>query len=210
MVEELRSLVQSGQLGDLYYLHGKRVNLGQVRPDENALWSFGPHDISVALFLLGKRPTAVTAQGRAYLQPGIQDVVFLHMDFASGELVHIQLSWLDPHKERVLTVVGSKQMAVFNDMEPREKLRIYDKGVQRPPEYTSYGESLAIREGNISIPKPPNVEPLVAELRHFARVIRREEAPRSTAADGVEVVRILAAADQSMASGGAPVELQRT
>jgi predicted dehydrogenase len=204
-VERLRALVVGGELGTLYYLYGLRVNLGQVRADENALWSFGPHDVSVALYLLGDAPIRVAAQGRSYLQPGVEDVVFLTMEFASGVLVHVQLSWLDPHKERRLTVVGAKQMVVFDDMEPREKLRIYDKGVDRPPEYGSYGESLAVREGDIFIPKIPNVEPLAAELTHFVRVARGAERPRAGPEDGVRVVRVLEAATRSLASGGVPV-----
>jgi predicted dehydrogenase len=204
-IERLRALVAGGELGTLFYLYGLRVNLGQVRADENALWSFGPHDVSVALFVLGEPPVRVAAQGKSYLQPGVEDVVFLTMEFASGVLAHVQLSWLDPHKERKLTVVGAKQMVVFDDMEPREKLRIYDKGVDRPPEYGSYGESLAIREGDIFIPKIPNVEPLAAELAHFVRVVRGTEPPRAGAGDGVAVVRVLAAATRSLAAGGAPV-----
>ncbi|HZI21730.1 MAG TPA: Gfo/Idh/MocA family oxidoreductase [Gemmatimonadales bacterium] len=206
-VERLRALVQGGELGRLYYLYGLRVNLGQVRADENALWSFGPHDVSVALYLLGETPVRVAAQGRSYLQRQVEDVVFLTMEFANGVLAHIQLSWLDPHKERKLTVVGAKQMVVFDDMEAREKLRIYDKGVERPPEYGSYGEALSIREGDIFIPKIPNVEPLAAELGHFVRVARGLEPPRAAAADGVQVVRVLDAATRSLASGGTPVSL---
>ncbi len=206
-VERLRALVQGGDLGKLFYLYGLRVNLGQVRADENALWSFGPHDVSMALFLLDDAPNRVAAQGRSYLQPGVEDVVFLTMEFATGVLAHVQLSWLDPHKERKLTVVGAKKMVVFDDMEPREKLRIYDKGVDRPPEYGSYGESLAIREGDIFIPKIPNIEPLAAELGHFVRVARGGEAPRAGAEDGVRVVRVLDAATRSLAAGGAPVNL---
>jgi len=207
VVEQLQALVQGGVLGQVYYLYGLRVNLGQVRADENALWSFGPHDVAVALFLLGAVPQRVAAQGRCYLQPDIEDVVFVTMDFASGTLAHVQLSWLDPHKVRKLTIVGSKQMAVFDDMEPREKLRLYDKGVDRPPEYASYGESLTIREGDIFIPKIPTIEPLAAELGHFVRVARGAETPRAGAADGVRVVRVLEAASRSIAAGGTPVSL---
>lgn len=206
-VERLRALVEGGELGRIYYLYGLRVNLGQVRADENALWSFGPHDVSVALFLLGQTPVRVAAHGKSYLQPKVEDVVFLTMEFASGVLAHVQLSWLDPHKERKLTVVGAKQMVVFDDMEAREKLRIYDKGVDRPPDYRSYGESLAIREGDIFIPQIPNVEPLAAELAHFARVTRGLETPRASAEDGVRVVRVLDAASRSLAQGGTPVAL---
>ncbi|MGE0554828.1 MAG: Gfo/Idh/MocA family protein [Gemmatimonadales bacterium] len=207
-VDRLREMIERGEMGRLYYLAAQRVNLGQVRPDENALWSFGPHDVSVALFLLGATPVRVSAQGHAYLQPGIEDVVFLTMEFASGVIAHAHLSWLDPHKERRLTVVGSNRMAVFDDMEPREKLRIYDKGVDRPPEYGSYGESLAIREGDILIPKLSNAEPLGLELAHFLRVARGEAPTRADAADGVRVVRVLDAASRSLAAGGAPISIE--
>jgi len=206
-VERLRALVRDGSLGRIYYLYGLRVNLGQVRADENALWSFGPHDVSVALEVLGEVPVRVAAHGHCYLQPGVEDVVFLTMEFASGTLAHVQLSWLDPHKERKITVVGAKQMAVFDDMATREKLRLYDKGVDRPPEYASYGESLTIREGDIFIPRLPNVEPLAAELAHFVKVARGTEPPRAGAADGVRVVRVLEAASRSLAAAGAPVTL---
>jgi predicted dehydrogenase len=204
VVERLKEMITAGTLGQIYYLYGQRVNLGQVRPDENALWSFGPHDVSVALFLMGNSPVTVTAVGKSYLQPGIEDVVFVTMEFASGVLAHVQLSWLDPHKERRITVVGSKQMAVFDDMEAREKLRIYDKGVTRP-DYVSFGESLQIREGDISIPRLSNAEPLVQELAHFLKVARREVPARSDAADGVRVVRVLAAASESLRQSGKPV-----
>ncbi|HTR22243.1 MAG TPA: Gfo/Idh/MocA family oxidoreductase [Gemmatimonadales bacterium] len=206
-VEALRAMVQKGDLGSLYYLYGLRVNLGQVRADENALWSFGPHDVSVALHLLDAAPVRVSATGHAYLQPGVEDVVFLMMEFASGVIAHVQMSWLDPHKERKLTVVGSTKMVVFDDMQPREKLRIYDKGVNRPLDYASYGESLTLREGDIFIPKIPTVEPLAAELGHFVRVARGTEPPRAGAADGVRVVRVLEAASRSLQQGGAPVRL---
>lgn len=201
-VERLKHMVDAGDLGEIYYLYSQRVNLGQVRPDENALWSFGPHDVSVALHLLGDSPVRVTAQGRSYLQRGIEDVVFMTMDFASGVMAHAQMSWLDPHKERRLTVVGSKKMVVFDDMQVREKLKVYDKGVDRPPEYSSYGESLAVREGDIAIPRVPTVEPLSAELRHFVRVAGRLEPPRSGVVEGVRVVRVLEAATSSLAKGG--------
>ena len=207
-VERLRSMIAARELGDIYYLYSQRVNLGQVRPDENALWSFGPHDISVAMHLLDASPVRVAAQGRSYLQPGIEDVVFLTMEFESGAMAHVQMSWLDPHKERRLTVVGSKRMVVFDDMHPREKLEIYDKGVDRPPEYRSYGESLSIREGDIYLPRIPNVEPLTAELRHFVAVAQGKATPRSGVEGGVEVVRVLSVASQSLGQGGQPLAIQ--
>ncbi len=207
VVERLKAMIGAGDLGQIYYLYSQRVNLGQVRPDENALWSFGPHDVSVALELLGQAPTKVAAHGKSYLQPGVEDVVFMTMEFASGVMAHVQMSWLDPHKERRLTVVGSSKMVVFDDMQAREKLKVYDKGVDRPPEYGSYGESLTVRQGDISIPLVPGGEPLKAELRHFVRVARGEEEPRQTAEDGVTVVRILEAATESLSRGGTLVDM---
>ena len=208
-VECLQRMVAEGELGSVYYLYSQRVNLGQVRPDENALWSFGPHDVSVAMRLTGELPIRVAAHGRSYLQPGIEDVVFLTMEMASGVMVHVQMSWLDPHKMRRLTVVGSKKMAVFDDMQTREKIKVYDKGVGEPPPYGSYGESLSVREGDIWIPKIPNVEPLRAELQHFGAVVRGEETPRTGAKEGLDVVRVLEAASESLANGGRLVELGR-
>jgi predicted dehydrogenase len=207
-VERLKGMIAGGEVGDVYYLYSQRVNLGQVRPDENALWSFGPHDVSVALELLGEQPVRVSANGRSYLQPGIEDVVFMTLEFASGVLAHVQMSWLDPHKERRLTVVGSRKMVVFDDMQAREKLRVYDKGVERPPEYASYGESLAVREGDITIPRIPNVEPLSAELKHFVAVARGEQEARVSGADGLLVVRILESASESLRGGGAAVKIR--
>lgn len=209
-VERLKTMIAGGELGELYYLYSLRVNLGQVRPDENSLWSFGPHDVSVALELVDSPVVRVSANGHSYLQPGIEDVVFLHLEFASGTMAHAHLSWLDPHKERRLTAVGSKKMVVFDDMQPREKLKVFDKGVERPPEYASYGESLAIREGDILIPKIPNIEPLTAELRHFVAVARGEEQPRAPGSAGVAVTRVLEAASRSLAKDGAVIEVRQS
>lgn len=208
IIQLIKTKLRDGSLGSPYYLYSQRVNLGQVRPDENALWSLGPHDVSVALELLGEAPIRVAAHGHAYLQPGIEDVVFLVMHFASGAVAHAQLSWLDPHKERKLTVVGSRQMAVFDDMAPREKLRIYDKGVDRKEAFVSAAESLSLREGDIAIPRVPGGEPLAIELAHFLRVAQGAPAERTDAADGVRVVRVLEAASRSLAAGGLPMDVE--
>lgn len=204
----LHERLRDGSLGTPYYLYSQRVNLGQVRPDENALWSLGPHDVSIALHLLDDAPVTVSAHGHAYLQPGIEDVVFLTMAFRSGAMAQAQLSWLDPHKERKLTVVGSKQMAVFDDMAPREKLRIYDKGVDRKEAFVSAAESLTLREGDIFIPKIPGGEPLPIELAHFVRVARGAAPERTGADDGVRVVRVLEAASRSLRAGGGPINVE--
>ncbi len=206
IIQRLQGMLRDGSLGEPRYLYSQRVNLGQVRPDENALWSLGPHDVSVALALTGEAPVAVAAQGHAYLQPGIEDVVFLTMRFPSGVMAHAQLSWLDPHKERKLTVVGSRQMAVFDDMAPREKLRIYDKGVDRKEHFLSAAESLSLREGDILIPRVPGGEPLALELQHFIRVAQGAAPERTAASEGVQVVRVLEAATRSLASGGMTIQ----
>ncbi|HRP08913.1 MAG TPA: Gfo/Idh/MocA family oxidoreductase [Gemmatimonadales bacterium] len=193
IVDRLHTMLRDGSLGDPYYIYSQRVNLGQVRPDENALWSLGPHDVSVALHLLGESPVSVAAHGHAWLQLGVEDVVFLVMHFASGVVAHAQLSWLDPHKERRLTVVGSRQMAVFDDMAPREKLRIYDKGVDRSEAFVTAAESLKLREGDIHIPRIAGGGPV----------------ERTGAADGVAVVRVLEAASRSLAAGGTPMNVEK-
>ena len=206
-LEMLRGLVRGGELGDLYYLYSQRVNLGQIRPDENALWSFGPHDVSVALELIDDIPSRVSAHGRSFLQRDIEDVVFMTMAFDSGVIAHVQMSWLDPHKERRLTVVGSDKMVVFDDMQPREKLKVFDRGVERPPEYESYGESLTIREGDIAMPRIPNIEPLKVELQHFIEVVTGTATPRVGVSQGIAVVRILSAATESIQHDGASVDI---
>lgn len=206
VIDHLKMLLETKALGDVHYLYSQRLNLGQVRPDENALWSLGPHDVSVAIHLLGEAPVSVAAQGHAYLQPGIEDVVFLTMTFASGVVAHAHMSWLDPHKERRLTIVGSKQMATFDDMAPREKLRIYDKGVNRK-EFVSFGESLTVREGDIYIPKTLTTEPLGTELAHFASVVRGAAPTRADALDGLRNIQVLEAASRSLRAGGTPVKI---
>jgi predicted dehydrogenase len=204
-VEYLKKLVDGGELGEVYYCYSQRVNLGKLRADENALWSLAPHDISVMLYLMGEEPEEVTATGQAFLQPGVEDVVFLTMKFGSGKMAHVQVSWLDPHKERRLTVVGSKKMAVFNDMEPQEKIRIFDKGVERrhteAAPYQSYGELLSLREGDILIPRINNQEPLSLECWEFLRSVVTGIPPRSDVWDGVRVVRVLQKAHECLQNG---------
>jgi predicted dehydrogenase/acetyltransferase-like isoleucine patch superfamily enzyme len=151
-VTKLKEYVDSGELGEIHYIYSSRVNLGKIRHDENAMWSFAPHDLSVALYLLGEDPAAVSAHGMAYLRPDVEDVVFIMVRFPQDKAAHLHVSWLDPHKVRRITVVGSKKMAVFDDMESAEKLRIYDKGVDNL-HYSSYGEFLTLRFGDIYIPK---------------------------------------------------------
>lgn len=203
----LKEQVDSGELGKIYYLYASRVNLGKVRDIENALWSFAPHDISIILYLLGKDPVSVTSTGAAYLQPGIEDVVFTTLHFGDGTMAHIHVSWLDPHKDRSLTIVGSKKMVVFDDAAASEKIRLYDKGVDTKQDYETYGEYLAIRTGDITIPQLRTAEPLAQECAHFLECIEKRQKPRSDGAEGLRVLKVLDAAQKSLEAGGAPVNL---
>ncbi|MBL8635171.1 MAG: Gfo/Idh/MocA family oxidoreductase [Myxococcales bacterium] len=207
-VLRLREMIQSGDIGEVYYLYGLRVNLGKLRHDENAMWSLAPHDVSIILYLLGQVPVSVAARGHAYLQPGVEDVVFLNLIFGDGKMAQIQVSWLDPRKERRLTVVGERRMVEFDDSHPTEKLRIYDKGFHRPPEFTQFGEFLTVRNGDIHIPHLDLPEPLNVECRHFIECIQKGQAPRSGAKEGLDVIRVLGAADKSLRNQGAPVLIE--
>ncbi len=208
-VDKLRELVASGELGDIYYLYSQRVNLGKIRQDENALWSFGPHDVAVILDLIGRMPVRVSAVGHAYLQPDLEDVVFLHLEFPGGQLATVHLSWLDPHKVRRLTLVGAQKMVVFDDMEATEKIRIYDKGVRSPAGGVfEYKDALTLRFGDILIPQLTMKEPLELECRDFVDSVRSGRSPRAGGVDGLRVVQVLEAAAHSLSGDGAPVRLE--
>lgn len=207
-VERLQRMIRAGELGHIYYMYALRVNLGQVRADENALWSFGPHDLSIIRFLLDHQPATVWARGRAYLRPEVEDVVFVNLDFPDRSMAQIQLSWLDPHKSRCLTVVGSKKMVIFDDTHATEKLRIFDRGFDRPLEYNSYSDYLSLRNGDVHIPSMALTEPLQSECAHFLHCVRSGERPRSDGRDGLAVVSILEAAARSMAEGGIPITVE--
>ncbi|MHB1341588.1 MAG: Gfo/Idh/MocA family protein [Coriobacteriia bacterium] len=200
----MKDYIASGELGDVLYLYMQRLNLGKVRTEENAFWSLAPHDVSIVLYLLGETPDYVSANGAAYVTPGVQDTVFANLHFASGKMANIHVSWLDPHKIRRLTIVGSKKMLVFDDMEATEKIWIYDRGVE-PKEALPYGADLQLRFGDISVPWVQMKEPLAIEVQHFLDCCRSGETPRSDGRDGLRVVRVLEAVDESMAAGGAPV-----
>ena len=171
-VEKLNQLVSSGELGDVHYVYSNRLNLGKHRQDENALWSLGAHDVSVILRLAGEEPFECDAVGESYVKPGVEDVVFALLRFPSGLVAHMHLSWLDPHKERRFTVVGSRRMATFDDMELERKLTVYDKGFDE--DYSSYGEYIA-RSGDVSSPRISNEEPLRIECAPLHRVRPRRQ-----------------------------------
>lgn len=206
-VIQLKSLIQSGELGQIFYMYALRVNLGRIRHDENALFSLAPHDLSILNYLLDEQPICVSARGRDFLQDGIEDVVFVNLDYPSKTMAQVQLSWLDPHKERRLTVVGSKKMVVFDDTHATEKLKIYDKGVNASQDYNTYGEYLSLRNGDIHIPRVSLAEPLTTECNHFLACIRGDESPKSTGEDGLKIVEILHAAQSSLEADGAPIQL---
>jgi predicted dehydrogenase len=187
-VERLKGLVDSGELGKVHYIYGNRLNLGKLRADENALWSLGAHDVSVVLLLAGEEPVECQAHGESYMREGVEDVVFCYLRFPSGLAAHLHLSWLDPHKERRFTVVGSKRMATFDDMAMEGKLTVYDKGFEQ--DYRNYGEYIA-RSGDVWSPVVPNDEPLRLECRHFVECLREGAVPRSDGQSGLRVVRVL-------------------
>ena len=207
-VERLKVLIEEGELGDVLYIYAQRVNLGVVRREENAWWSLAPHDISVANYLLGSCPEAVSATGSCYLQSerGIEDVVFATLHYRDGRMAHVHVSWLDPHKTRKLTVVGSKKMAVFDDTSPDQKLAVFDKGVE-PPATLSYEEGVRIRTGDILIPALKMAEPLRRECMAFLEAVRTRKAPVADGASGLHVVRALEGGSASLAQGGARIEL---
>ena len=203
----VRDLIRSDELGEIYYLYGNRVNLGVVRADENALWSLGAHDVAVLLDLVGERPVEAQARGECYVRPNVEDVVFGYLKFPSGVVAHLHLSWLDPHKTRKLTVVGSKKMVVFDDMETDRKVTIYDKSVSLPPSTDSYGEYVSVRFGDISIPRIANDEPLRLECQEFVDAIREARQPRCSGREGLAVVEVLEAMQTSLDDGGRVVKL---
>jgi predicted dehydrogenase len=204
-VRKLKEYVEKGELGNVYYIYSTRVNLGKVRKEENALWSFAPHDISIILYLLDEEPEEVTAKGGSYLQKGVEDVIFLTLRFPNQVIAHIHVSWLDPHRIRKTTVVGSKKMAVFDDTEIQEKIKIYDRGIERGKPYDTYEELLTLRLGDTYIPRVDLSEPLKIECQHFLDCIKESKKPLTDGEDGLKVLRVLEAAQESLDKGGKPV-----
>jgi predicted dehydrogenase len=196
-VAKLKEVAGSGELGDIHYIYSNRLNLGKLRADENALWSLGAHDISVVLHLAEEEPFELSARGEAYKQRGIEDVVFGFLRFPSGLAAHLHLSWLDPHKERRFTVVGSKRMATFDDMDLERKVTVYDKGFDESA--GSYGEYIT-RAGDIWSPSIGNREPLRLECEHFVQCLRDGVTPRSDGHSGLRVVRVLEGLQASLDS----------
>ena len=205
-VAKMKELIDAGELGRIFYAYANRLNLGKVRKDENALWSLGPHDISVINYLTGDEPEEVTARGECYLQDDVEDVVFGYIRYASGMVGHLHVSWLDPHKSRKITVVGERKMVVFDDMESDRKITVYDKGATTTrTKFETYDEFVSLHFGDIHIPKIGSEEPLRVECQHFVDCVLKDEQPRSDGHDALNVVRVLEAMERSLRDGGRPV-----
>ncbi|MEJ7734736.1 MAG: Gfo/Idh/MocA family oxidoreductase [Polyangiaceae bacterium] len=207
-VAALRQLIDAGDLGDVMYLYAQRLNLGVVRRDENAWWSLAPHDVALANHLLGDIPEAVSLTGATFLQKRseVQDVAFGTLRYPGGRVAHIHVSWLDPHKTRRLTLVGSSKMAVFDDASADQKLVLFDRGVE-PPGSASYEQGLRIRTGEIRIPALRMQEPLRLECAAFLQSVRSRRQPLADGRSGLAVVRALEAGAGSLKAGGTFVPL---
>ena len=208
-VQQMKHYIKNDGLGDLYYIDTARLNLGLFQRDTNVIWDLATHDISILLYLLEQNPISVSAQGMACVSNGTLDVVYLNLIFPNNLMAYVHVSWLDPCKVRRVTVVGSKKMAVYNDLESEGKIKLYDKGVD-PPAYTdSFGEfQYSYRSGDITIPNFRFVEPLRTECQHFLDCIENRTEPVSSGRSGFRVIKILEAAERSIANGSAQEVIQ--
>lgn len=203
-VRALKEIIESGELGQIYYVDAVRVNLGLFQRDLNVLWDLAPHDLSILLYILGREPISVSAVGADNVFPGKHDLVYLHLLFPDEILAHIHISWLDPCKVRRITVVGSRKMVVYDDVENLEKIKIYDKGVEAPRYTDTYGEfRCSYRYGDVVIPNISFAEPLRLECQHFLDCIVNHTEPQSSGEVGLRVVRMLEMAERSLQNGGA-------
>lgn len=205
----IKEHISSGRMGAPLYLNFTRTGLGPIRSDVNALWDLTPHDISIMLYLLDKTPLSVTAFGQSYIQKGIEDVVFITIEMEDRIMIQMHISWLNPYKTRELTIVGEKQMVVFDDVSTGEKVKIFDKGVDYQTSTGNFGEfQLALRDGGITIPNIKNREPLKTEIDHFISCIVNSEKPLTDGMNGYDVIRILEAAQKSLDSGNKKISLE--
>jgi predicted dehydrogenase len=213
-VRKMRELIEAKGLGTPLYAHAARTGLGPIRPDVNALWDLAPHDLSILFYLFGEEPVSVSATGQAFLQRGVEDVVFLQMTFETGALAGVHVSWLDPYKVRRVTVVGDQRMVVFDDVAVDEKLKVFDKGasyaaISESARGTEFGEYRAvIRDGDITIPKIAAREPLKEQVSEFIRCCTQGAKPLTDGHNGRRVVAVLEAATESLRLRGAPVDVQ--
>jgi UDP-2-acetamido-3-amino-2,3-dideoxy-glucuronate N-acetyltransferase len=201
-IRKLKQLVDAGELGELHHIYSNRLNLGKVRREENILWSFAPHDVSVILLLLGRMPTAAATTGQHYLQHQIADVTMTWLTFPGRTRAHIFVSWLHPYKEQRLIVVGSRRMAVFDDVATEGKLKLYDQGI----EWKQGAAPVIRRTAEATLFFAPD-EPLREELAHFLECVRERRRPQTDGRNGLRVLRVLDACQRSLASGGRPVKV---
>ena len=207
-VLKIKELVTQGQLGQVYYAYSTRVNLGRMQRDLNALWSIVPHDISILLFLFDQMPLEVSARGNGYLNTGVEDVVFVSLQFPNGITAYIHASWLDPSKVRRMTIVGSQKMVVYDDVDSEGKVKIYDKGVLKVTHGDIFGEfQYKLHSGDIHIPRIDLSEPLRNECAHFVECVEKGTKPQTDGQNGLRVIKVLEAAQRSLGKRGAPVEV---
>lgn len=206
-VRAMKEYIDSGEIGEVLYLHSQRLNLGRIQSDINAFWSIGPHDVSIANYLLGSSPEWVSARGARYLNDTVDDVMFVTASYPGGVLVHMHVSWLDPSKTRRTTVVGSKKMLVYDDMDQDGRLKIFDKGADRL-DADAYGAyQYRLRDGAMHVPSLPMVEPLSSELRHFIECVDTGRRPDVDGWNGARTVAVLEAVDRSLHADGARVDI---
>jgi len=207
-VRKIKEIIQDGEIGDLLYINARRLNLGLFQKDINVTWDLAPHDISIILYIIGQGPVAVNCNGRAHVASDVEDVTTMTLNFANGKMALIQSSWLDPHKIREMKFVGSRKMVVYDDIEPLEKIKIYDKHVETPPHYDTFAEfQYAYHYGDMHAPYVKMTEPLRVECQHFIDCIRSKQKPDTSGLEGMQVVQILEAASESLKRQGERVEL---
>lgn len=208
-VNKIKSIIENGELGKILYISCVRVNLGLFQPDINVVWDLAPHDISTILYIMGEIPVSVNCQGKAHYHAGIEDVATTTLNFKNGVIAFIHSSWLDPNKIRKTTIVGSRRMLVYDDIESQEKIKIYDKGVEVPPYYDTYADfHFSYRYGDIYSPRIEDYEPLKKECEHFIDCIKRKIPPLTDGYSGLRVVSILEAASKSLRLSGKAVQVQ--
>ncbi len=196
---ELKKYIENKEFGDLYYIDTARLNLGLFNRNSNVIWDLAPHDISILTFLLDKEPISVSAQGAVCVFPGVVDVAYLSLTFPGNVTAYVHVSWLDPRKVRRVTLVGSKKMAVYNDLDNEGRIKIYDKGVESPDYTDGFGEfQLNYRSGDMIVPFIHYVEPLMQECQHFLDSISNHTQPKSSGRSGLRVIKILEAAQRSL------------
>ena len=205
-VQKIGQIIRAGDIGDIRYINSRRLNLGLFQKDINVAWDLAPHDISIILHLLGEFPRSVNCSGNAHVTPGIEDVTNMSLSFSQGRFATIQSSWLEPRKVREMTVVGTRRMIIYDDLQSHEKIRVYDVRVERPPHYDTFAEfHYSYHYGDSYIPYIKQEEPLKTECEHFLDCIQNGTAPVSGGSAGLEMVRILEAASASLKGNGAPV-----